>query len=66
MAVESRMVEAEMIDAAEFLDLADRFEVSGVPHTAINDGAGNIIGAVPEEMLVAEIQRLVESSPAKG
>jgi len=60
MAMESDYVEAEMVDAVEFLDLADRYEVSGMPHTTINSGAGNIIGAVPEEYLVAEIRRVVE------
>lgn len=45
-----------MVDAGEFPDLADRFGVSGVPHTAINDGAGTVVGAVPEEHLVAEIR----------
>ncbi len=62
MAVENSLIEAEMIDAVEFLDLADRFEVSGVPHTAINGGAANIIGAVPEVQLLAEIRRLIEKN----
>jgi hypothetical protein len=30
-----------------------------VPHTTINDGAGNLVGAVLEEQLLAEIQRVV-------
>ena len=66
MAVESTFVEAEMVDAAEFLDLADRYEVSGVPHTTINGGAGNIVGAVPEPYLLAEIRRVVETTSAKA
>jgi hypothetical protein len=57
MALESPMVEAEMIEAIEFPELSDRHHVSGVPHTTINDGAGNVIGAVPEEHLLAEIMR---------
>jgi hypothetical protein len=31
-----------------------------VPHTVINLGAGNLIGAAPEEMLVAEIQKTLK------
>jgi hypothetical protein len=57
MALESNMVEAEMIEAMEFPDLADRHQVSGVPQTTINDGAGTVVGAVPEDYLLAEILR---------
>jgi glutaredoxin-like protein len=59
MAMESPLVTAEGVEAMEFSALADRFNVSGVPQTTINDGAGNVLGAVPEENLVAEIMRAV-------
>lgn len=62
MALESPMVEAEMVEAMEFPDLADRFNVSGVPQTTINAGAGTVIGAVPEERLLNEIKRAVQSA----
>lgn len=51
------MVEAEMIEAMEFPELSMRHDVSGVPQTTINDGAGNVVGAVPEPHLVIEIQQ---------
>ncbi len=57
MALESPWVEAEMIEAMEFPELANRHSVGGVPQTTINDGAGTVVGAVPEQNLVAEIQR---------
>jgi glutaredoxin-like protein len=57
MAMESPMVEAEMVEAMEFPELADRHGVSGVPQTTINDGAGTVVGAVPEEHLIEEIQQ---------
>jgi len=47
MALESEMVEAEMIEAMEFPELSARYGVSGVPQTTINDGAGTVVGAVP-------------------
>jgi glutaredoxin-like protein len=56
MALESPMVEAEMVEAMEFPDLSRRHGVSGVPQTTINDGAGRVIGAYPEAQLIAEIQ----------
>ncbi len=57
------MVEAEMIEAMEFPELADLYEVSGVPHTAINGHAGSMIGAAPENYLVNEIKKALESKP---
>jgi hypothetical protein len=62
MALESDMVQAEMVEAMEFPELSDQFNVSGVPQTTINMGAGTAIGAVPEEQLLAEIQRALKGS----
>ncbi len=59
MAVESDLVEAEAVEASEFPDLADRYGVSGVPHTAINEGAGELIGAAPEAMLIDQIKQVL-------
>ena len=55
MAIESPNVQAEMIEAMEFPDLANRHNVSGVPQTTINDGAAHVVGAVPEDYLMTEI-----------
>ncbi len=60
MALESTQVEAEMVEAIEFPDLSDQFNVSGVPQTTINAGAGSVVGAVPENYLLAEIQRILK------
>ena len=60
MAMESPMIEAEMIEAMEFSDLSNRYNVSGVPQTTINYGAGTVVGAVPESHLLAEILRIVQ------
>ena len=62
MAVESPLVEAEMVEAMEFPELSDRFNVSGVPQTTINAGAGTLVGAGPEEYLVAEIMKVLHSA----
>jgi hypothetical protein len=56
MALESELVQAEMVEATEFPELADRYGVSGVPHTSINFGAGELIGAAPEEMMIEQIK----------
>lgn len=57
MALESPMVQAEAVEAMEFYDLSDRFFVSGVPQTTINLGTGTVVGAVPEDQLLAEIRK---------
>jgi glutaredoxin-like protein len=62
MAMESPMIEAEMVEAMEFSDLSDKYHVSGVPHTAINEGAVHVVGAVPEEYLLAEIEKAVNAA----
>lgn len=57
LALESAWIQAEAIEATEFPELSRRHSVSGVPQTTINDGAGVVVGAVPEDHLVAEILR---------
>jgi hypothetical protein len=61
-ALESPLVEAETVEATEFPELADRFEVSGVPQTTINMGAGTVVGAVPEQHLLEEIRAAITQS----
>jgi thioredoxin-related protein len=55
MAMESQWIEAEAIEATEFPELAQQFNVNGVPQTTINAGAGTLVGAVPADYLVTEI-----------
>ncbi len=56
MAMESPMVQAEMVEAMEFPELSNQFNVSGVPQTTINMGKGTVVGAVPEAHLVQQLQ----------
>lgn len=51
MAVESPLIRATCVEATEFLDLAQRFQVTGVPKTVVN-GTIEILGAVPESTFV--------------
>ncbi|MHA2609491.1 MAG: protein disulfide oxidoreductase [bacterium JZ-2024 1] len=46
--LESEQVSAEIIEASEFPELAERYEVFGVPRTVVNDRFA-VEGAVPEE-----------------
>lgn len=48
------MVKVVCIDALEFPELAEKFEVSAVPHTIIN-GKTSSIGVQPEEKFVEDV-----------
>ena len=62
MAMENpQMITAEGVEATEFPELASRFNVSGVPQTVINAGKGTVVGAVPEQNLIAEIMRAMQN-----
>ncbi|HEY3473148.1 MAG TPA: thioredoxin family protein [Anaerolineales bacterium] len=62
MAMENpQMIRAEGVEAMEFPELASRFNVHGVPQTVINSGAGIVVGAVPEQNLLAEITRALQN-----
>jgi hypothetical protein len=47
MAIASTHVRADIIEANEFPDLAQRYSVYAVPKTVIN-GEAEVVGAVPE------------------
>ena len=51
MAVESSMIRATCVEATEFLDLAQRYRVTGVPKTVVN-GTIEMLGALPESVFV--------------
>lgn len=62
MAMENpQMIRAEGVEATEFPELANRFNVRGVPQTVINSGAGTVVGAVPEQNLLTEIMRALQN-----
>ena len=62
IAMENPLIEAEMIVANEFYDLAMRYNVSGVPQININENAGVVVGAVPEDYLLQKIKSALQES----
>jgi len=58
MAIESDMVWADMVEANEFVPLAQKYHVTGVPKTIINEDF-EVAGAVPEDLLVAHVLHAV-------
>jgi hypothetical protein len=53
MAFASPLITAYAVDATSFPDLAQRYRVSGVPKTVVNEET-EILGALPEEAYVAQ------------
>jgi glutaredoxin-like protein len=51
MAIESPLIQATCVEATEFLDLAQRYRVTGVPKTVV-DGTIEMLGALPESVFV--------------
>jgi predicted DsbA family dithiol-disulfide isomerase len=58
MAMENENVQAEVIDATSFPDMAGHYEVRGVPKTVINEQF-TFDGAVPENVLLQQILQAV-------
>ena len=65
MALESRMVVADVVEVQEFSDLAQAYRVMGVPKTVINDKV-QITGAVTEEVLLARLLEAVGDEESEG
>jgi glutaredoxin-like protein len=62
MAMENpKMIRAEGVETTEFPELAAQFYVSGVPQTVINSGAKMVVGAVPEQNLLAQIMAALQN-----
>ena len=50
------MVLAEGVEATEFQELSEKY---GISSTVINEDAGRVIGAVPEQNMLAELMRVL-------
>jgi predicted DsbA family dithiol-disulfide isomerase len=56
MAVESEWVTADVVEAQEFPELAERYGVHGVPKVVVND-AVEFVGAQPEARFLEHVLR---------
>jgi len=64
IAMESKLVSAAMVEATEFPHLANRHQVSGVPHTVIGDSPQPMIGAYPEGAAVDMVLAIIQGKKA--
>jgi len=63
MAVASFKVRSLVVEANEYPELADRYQVQGVPRTVVNR-SGAFVGALPEAMFVESVLRLATGEAA--
>jgi predicted DsbA family dithiol-disulfide isomerase len=59
LAIENEHITADVVEVSEFIDMAQRYRVQGVPKTVVNDRI-EIVGAVPEPRFVQEILKAIE------
>ena len=59
MAIENEHITADMIEVSEFIDLAQRYQVQGVPKTVINDRF-EFVGALPEPRFVQQVLQALD------
>ncbi len=60
MAFANPLIQAEMVEATDFPELSEEFMVSSVPHTVINHGQHDFVGAMPESEALAQIQQALK------
>lgn len=64
LAIENAHITADVVEVSEFIDLAQRYQVQGVPKTVINDRV-EFTGALPEPRFVQEVLKALRQKPEK-
>jgi len=59
LAIENAHITADVVEVSEFIDLAQRYQVRGVPKTVVNDSI-EFTGALPEPRFVQEVLKALE------
>jgi len=65
MAIESDRVTGDVVEASEFPELVQRYQISGVPKTVVNDRV-EFVGAQPEARFLQEVLRAVPKPGGAG
>jgi hypothetical protein len=59
LAIENEHITADVVEVSEFIDMAQRYRVQGVPKTVVNDSV-EFLGAVPEPRFIQEVLKAIE------
>ena len=60
--MENAHITADVVEVSELIDLAQRYNVQGVPKTVINDRV-EFTGALPEPRFVQEVLKALQPKP---
>ena len=63
MAYANQNIMSAAVEAIEFMDLARKYHVTGVPKTIVNE-THEIMGALPEEQFVRAALQIPDDTPA--
>jgi glutaredoxin-like protein len=61
LAVENEHITADVVEISEFVEMAQRYQVQGVPKTVVNDLI-EVVGAVPEARFVQQVFQALDES----
>ena len=59
LAIENEHITADVVEVSEFIDMAQLYQVQGVPKTVVNDRI-EIMGALPEPRFLQEVLKAIE------
>jgi len=62
LAIENEHITADVVEVSEFVDIAQRYHVQGVPKIVINDHV-EFTGALPEPRFVQQVLQALEQPP---
>ena len=62
LAIENEHIIADVVEVSEFIDIAQRYHVQGVPKIVINDRV-EFTGALPEPRFVQQVLQALEQPP---
>ncbi len=62
MALENKLISADVVEVQEFPNLARRYNVSGVPKTVINDVI-QFVGSLPEDQFLEKVMQVGYREP---
>jgi len=57
--MENKHITADVVEVSEFIDLAQRYRVQGVPKTVVNDCI-EIVGVLPAPRFLREVLKAIE------
>ncbi len=63
LAIENEHITADVVEVSEFIDMAQRYRVQGVPKTVVNDRI-EMVGAVPETRFMQQVFQALDSASA--